>query len=200
MCFMNPDTIFRWIAIGAIGISITISAFYRRKAARSGERISHSQEEGWLLMCIRVFFGLGMWLSVLVYMINPGWLDWAQLDLPLWLRWAGAIVLVSCVPLIYWVFSSLDRNVTGTVAIRQEHQLVTHGPYHYVRHPLYTVGFCAFLGFTLMAANWLIACFVIGGMLILAKRTPLEEQRLLERFGEGYQQYMLTTGKYIPKF
>ena len=197
---MNLDTIFRWVAIVAIGFCLAISVFYRRRAASSGERISHVQEEGWMLMSIRVFFGLGMWLSTLVYMINPGWLAWAQLDLPVWLRWIGAVLLLLGVPMIYWVFSSLDRNVTGTVAIRREHQLVTHGPYRYVRHPLYSVGFCIFIGFALMTANWFIAGLVVGGMFILDKRTPLEEQRLLERFGNDYQKYMLGTGRYIPKF
>jgi protein-S-isoprenylcysteine O-methyltransferase Ste14 len=35
--------------------------------------------------------------------------------------------------------------------------------------------------------------------LLLALRTPKEEQRLIDRFGDDYRQYMAQTGRFLPK-
>jgi protein-S-isoprenylcysteine O-methyltransferase Ste14 len=52
---------------------------------------------------------------------------------------------------------------------------------------------------TLLTANWLIglACFLVLGL--LAVRTPKEEQRLIDKFGQQYRDYMATTGRFIPR-
>lgn len=198
---MDYENLFRWIAVLAIGLSMTISIYYRRRANRSGgERINQAQEEGRLMAAVRVVGGLSLWLSALLYLINPAWMSWAQVDLPIWLRWIGAGILLACVPFIYWTFSSLDRNVTPTVAIRQSHTLVQHGPYKYIRHPLYTFGLAAFIGLSLLAANWFIALMTVLTWFYIFRRTPLEEQRLVERFGDDYRQYMQHTGRYLPGF
>ena len=140
-----------------------------------------------------------MCLSMLAYFINPTWMAWAQLPLLDGLRWLGAILMAVCVPLFYWLFSSLDRNITHTVAIRQEHTLVTHGPYHWVRNPLYSVGFLFFLGLSLLTANWFIFVTMLITFGILLVRTPIEEEKLVERFGDEYRQYMRKTGRFLPK-
>jgi protein-S-isoprenylcysteine O-methyltransferase Ste14 len=195
---MNTESLFHTISLVAIGTSITISVYFRHKANRTGEKIDVAQE-GALILYLRRVFGLLLWLSTLAYLINPEWMSWASLPLPVWLRWLGAGLMIACLPLIYWVFSSLGKNVTPTVVTRQEHSLVTHGPYRWVRHPLYTVGFLAFAGLSLAAANWFIGAVVLFGMIPLALRTPLEEARLIERFGDEYRAYIQQTGRYLPR-
>ncbi|HSF81952.1 MAG TPA: isoprenylcysteine carboxylmethyltransferase family protein [Anaerolineales bacterium] len=195
---MNQEWLFRLVAgiflLSALGISVT----YRRRANKSGDEIS-PKGEGRLILALRSIFGLAGWLSALVYLINPAWMAWAQLDLPAWARWAGAAIMAVCLPLIYWVFSSLGNNVTPTVATRRAHSLVVHGPYRWVRHPLYTVGFSAFIGFSLLSAMWFTALVLVLGFGVLALRTPLEERRLLDRFGDEYRDYMGRTGRYLPR-
>jgi protein-S-isoprenylcysteine O-methyltransferase Ste14 len=127
-------------------------------------------------------------------------MTWSQVELPGWLRWAGGILMLGCVPLIYWLFSSLGKNVTQTVAIRKEHSLVRSGPYRWIRHPLYSVGTLLFVSFSLLAANWFIALVIAAGFKILSHRTSIEEARLVEKFGDDYRRYMQTTGRYLPKF
>lgn len=195
---MNNETIFQLVAITLLTITLSISIYFRSKAARSGEEIS-SREEGVLILNLRRILGLALWLSTLAYLINPRWMAWSSLPLPAWTRWSGAALMALCVPLVYWVFSSLGKNVTPTVAIRREATLVTHGPYRWVRHPLYTVGFVAFVGFSLLAANWFIFATLLPAFAVLVKRTPIEERRLIERFGEEYRAYMQRTGRYLPR-
>jgi len=195
---MIYETIFHWIALISMGSAMTISIFYRSKANRQEDKID-TREEGKLIRTLRGILGLALWLSVLTYLINPAWMAWASLSLPVWVRWIGAVILVACVPLIYWVFSSLGKNVTPTVAIRREHSLVTHGPYRWVRHPLYTGASLAFIGLSLLAANWFIAAVLLLVWPVIAMRTPIEEKRLIERFGDEYRNYMQRTGRYLPK-
>jgi protein-S-isoprenylcysteine O-methyltransferase Ste14 len=195
---MNAETIYQISAIALLGACMSISIYFRSRAARTGEKIS-SRDEGGLVLNLRRIFGLALWLSTLVYLINPHWMAWGSLPLPGWARWSGVVILASCVPLIYWVFSSLGNNVTHTVAIRKEHNLVSHGPYRWVRHPLYTVGCLAFAGFSLLAANWFIFATLILVFPVLMVRTVTEEARLTERFGDDYRQYMERTGRYLPR-
>jgi len=195
---MNQESLFRWIAAVLLLSALAISVTYRRRANQSGDEIS-SKEEGGLILVLRSIFGLAGWLSAFVYLINPAWMAWAHLDLPAWVRWTGAVIMAVCLPLIYWIFSSLGNNVTPTVAVRREHSLVMHGPYRWVRHPLYTVGFLAFIGFSLLSAIWFTAAMLVLGFSVLAMRTPLEEKRLVERFGDEYREYMRRTGRYLPR-
>jgi protein-S-isoprenylcysteine O-methyltransferase Ste14 len=195
---MNSESIYQFVAIAFLLPTMCFSIYFRSKAARAGDKISPI-EEGPLILNLRRILGLTFWLSILVYLIHPGWMAWSTLPLPAWTRWSGAVLLALCVPLFYWVFSSLGNNVTSTVAIRSQHNLVTSGPYRWVRHPLYSVGFLAFIGFSLLAANWFIFTLVVLTFSVLMKRTPIEERRLVERFGEAYRQYMRTTGRYLPR-
>lgn len=195
---MNTETVYQFAAIALLLSGASISIFYRSKAAQTGEKIS-AEGEGSLIHNLRRLVGLGLWLGAFAYLVNPRWMAWSQLPLPAWARWAGAAVMLLCVPLIYWVFSSLGKNVTHTVAIRQEHSLVTHGPYRWVRHPLYTVGALMFVGLSLLSANWFIPLMLVLGAPVIAQRTHIEEARLIERFGQAYQEYMLTTGRYLPR-
>jgi protein-S-isoprenylcysteine O-methyltransferase Ste14 len=102
-------------------------------------------------------------------------------------------------PLGYWVFSSLGNNISPTQATRHGHQLVTHGPYRFVRHPLYTTGTLAYLALSLITVKWWIIVALAPGLLFVLLRTPAEEDRLLETFGNDYGAYAQRTGRFVPK-
>lgn len=195
---MTQDLIFRGVAAALMAVGLGISITFRRRAETEDDTIS-PQEEGPIILNLRRVFGLALWLSAGAYLVNPRWMAWASLPLPSWLRWLGAGIMALCIPLIYWLFSNLGTNVTGTVAIRRGHNLVTHGPYRWVRHPLYSVGTAFFLGFALLAANWFIVLVGIAAFVVLARRTRIEEAKLIERFGDDYRDYVQRTGRYLPR-
>ena len=187
------------IIIAALATGFTISVYYRSKAARaSNERISRREEGAPILILLRLV-GLSAWLSILVYAIHPEWLKWSALPLPVGMRWLGAGLSVIAIPLIVWMFRSLGRNVTDTVVTRREHTLVRHGPYRWIRHPLYSFGALFFMGLNLMAANGFIALTSCVGFGILVWRTPIEEEKLIERFGDEYRAYKKQAGRFLPR-
>jgi protein-S-isoprenylcysteine O-methyltransferase Ste14 len=194
------ENIFRLFAALILFTGMSISVYFRRKADReSGEKISRSAD-GTVMMTIIRIGGLVLWLSPLVYLVNPGWMAWSKLGLPDWARWLGVGLGLLCVMGIYWLFSSIGSGITPTSATRRQHTLVTSGPYRWVRHPLYTVGSSLFISFGMMADNWFIAALGILAFIGMAIRTPKEEANLIEKFGDEYREYMKRTGRFFPKF
>ncbi len=196
---MEHASTFRILTIILFVLLAATGLYHRVRAARSGEKISR-REEGLPIMILLRLFGFSVWMGLLLYMINPRWMAWSTLPLPPWLRWAGAALGVLALPLIYWMFSSLGTNVTDTVGLRREHRLVTHGPYRWVRHPMYSFSFLLFLAFTLLTANWFIGLMGLLAMTLLVVRTPIEEAKLIEAFGDAYRDYMKGTGRFLPRW
>lgn len=193
------ETVFRILAALVFSAAIGISITFRHKADRdSGEKVSWKDEGLAMVLALRLG-GLVMWFSMIAYLVNPAWLAWSRVGLADWVRWFGLGLGLSCVALIYWLFSSLGSGITPTVATRKRHRLVTHGPYRWVRHPLYTVGTAFVLSFALMADSWFIAAMAILAFALLALRVPNEEAHLVAEFGDEYRDYVKKTGRFLPR-
>jgi protein-S-isoprenylcysteine O-methyltransferase Ste14 len=196
---MNENA-YRFSALAVFLAGAAISTYFRRKADReTGEKVSPTAEGYPILIALRLF-GLTLWAGVFVYLLNPGWMAWSQVPLPAPARWTGLGLGILADLVAYWVFSNLGDNVSPTVATRRQHNLVTTGPYRWVRHPLYSMGMLAYLSFSLLAANWFLAILAVAVFIVLNFRLPQEEAALAERFGDEYRQYMLRTGRFLPKF
>ena len=94
--------------------------------------------------------------------------------------------------------ATLWRNYSGTVVIREDHQLITHGIYRFTRNPIYLGAIMVFTGFPLYAAS--IYGFLTSLLLIpiILNRIRLEEELLAEEFQDAYQKYKESTKKLIP--
>lgn len=193
------ENFYRIIAAAILFTGIGISSYYRRKADKdTGEKISRKVDGSVMMTAIKIG-GLILWLTPLVYFINPNWMNWSKIGLPELIRWLGVGIGILCVGGIYWLFSSIGSGITPTSATREQHKLVTNGPYRWVRHPLYTVGSSMFIAFGMMADNWFIAALGVLAIIGMAIRTPKEEANLIEKFGDEYQEYMKHTGRFFPK-
>jgi protein-S-isoprenylcysteine O-methyltransferase Ste14 len=79
--------------------------------------------------------------------------------------------------------------------------LIKHGPYRWVRHPMYTVLFLMGIGWLLLTANWLIgAPLAIGILIVVIVRIDNEEKVLIDLFGDDYLEYIQHTGRFLPRF
>ncbi|MEJ7680527.1 MAG: isoprenylcysteine carboxylmethyltransferase family protein [Segetibacter sp.] len=154
---MTEEAIFRSITIILFLTIVAIGICHRLKAARPKEDTIAQRQEGILIMVLLRLFGFVTRIGLLLYMINPQLMQWSRLSLPSWLRWVGAGFGIVALPLIYWMFHSIGKNVTDTISIRKGHTLVTKGPYHWIRHPMYSFSFLALIGFSLLSANGFIA-------------------------------------------
>jgi protein-S-isoprenylcysteine O-methyltransferase Ste14 len=194
---MNIETIFRLIVVVLFVSAFAISGYFRSKADHEGGRLRSAEGQG-LVVVLRLL-GLLALLPLFGYLINPDWVTWARVQLPDWLRWLAALVAVSLIPMFYWVLSNIGNNISPVQTTRQNHKLITSGPYHYIRHPLYTFGFVFMVAITLLTGLWWLAVAALPPLLILLWRTPIEEQRLIETFGDEYREYMKRTGRFFPR-
>jgi len=169
-----------------------------RVAARAGGRVQ--VREGKLNMAARAVLGLGYIGALIVYAFFPSFLAWAAFSLPPWMRWSGAGITWVALLLLAAVQWSLGRNFNTTLHLRQEHTLVTSGPYHWVRHPMYTALFLLGAGFLLLTANWVVGVPLIVALPILVVvRVGKEEAMMVEQFGAEYRAYMRRTGRFLPR-
>lgn len=79
--------------------------------------------------------------------------------------------------------------------------LVTTGPYGYVRNPLYLGNFLLSFGVCLVAnVYWLVAVLIVGYFFQYLPIIAVEEAYLLESCGPIYQTYRECVPRFIPQF
>jgi len=195
---MSHENQFR-VTLALLGIStLLVAAYHRVQAGRSGEHIDRRQEGVWLAIVLRLA-GLTVWAGTLAYLLNPAWMEWSQLALPDEARWLGACCGALFLAFVYWTLSNLGKNLTDSVVTRSAATLVTSGPYRFVRHPFYLSVALLIAAIALLSANGFLAVMGLVTLLLLAVRTPIEERKLLEKFGEPYRAYVARTGRFVPR-
>jgi protein-S-isoprenylcysteine O-methyltransferase Ste14 len=113
---------------------------------------------------------------------------------------AGGIVLI-CAGLLLraWAVGNAERMFHPTEAPHAE--LVTGGPYAYLRHPMYFGNCVIGLGVGVLAENAITLAVVPTLFSLVYGRVivPREEARLRDRFGAGYDDYCERVPAWIPK-
>ena len=109
----------------------------------------------------------------------------------------GAIVFASGIALAIWARVHLGRNWGMPMSQKAEPELVTSGPYRFVRHPIYSGLLAALLG-TALVTNLigLIIVAVLGGYFYYC--ASVEETNLSATFPTAYPAYRTTTKMLIP--
>ena len=97
-----------------------------------------------------------------------------------------------------WPVFVLGRRFSGLVAIQPGHELVTDGPYRYVRHPSYLGMMLALAGWALVFRSAVGLAATALGLLVLATRIEAEEALLASQFGEPYEEYRRRTWRLLP--
>jgi protein-S-isoprenylcysteine O-methyltransferase Ste14 len=113
------------------------------------------------------------------------------------LQIVGMVLFLSGLGLAVWARIYLGRNWGMPMTRKDEPELVTSGPYRYVRHPIYSGLLLAILG-TAVATNvyWLIALAVMAIYFIYSAR--IEEQLMTSAFPSTYPGYRERTKMLIP--
>ena len=195
---MTDDAVFRWVMVAGFVAVVGITAPHRVKAG-TREKLDRRKEGVFMLSTLRPAGG-ALWLGIVIYMINPAWMAWSAMPLPVWLRWSGAGFWALSVALLIWTLPTLGTNLTDTVVTRERHTLVTSGPYRWIRHPFYDAMALVTVGAGLIAANWFILASGAVVFTLLAVRSRVEEEELAARFGDAYRQYRKRTGRFLPKW
>jgi protein-S-isoprenylcysteine O-methyltransferase Ste14 len=196
---MADEQLFRWPFVVVFAGMISISIYFRSRARRSGENIARARE-GSLVLLARMLCATPLYLPFVAYGLKPDCMKWAAMPVPPWMRWLGAAVGLAALLPLFWLFTSIGSNISETVLTKEKHQLVTRGPFRWVRHPLYSVASIILVSMSILAANWFMlamACLALVG--IAAFVIPREEAELVRKFGPEYREYMERTGRLVPR-
>jgi len=111
----------------------------------------------------------------------------------------GLILTILGLAFSAWARDVLGRNWSGRVIIQVDHQLITAGPYAYIRHPLYTGLLIALTGTTLVSGDFGSLLGLFLAVNIFRLKAYREEQILEAEFGAGYTVYRAHTGGILPR-
>ena len=116
----------------------------------------------------------------------------------LWAFWIGAAVTIGGLMFAVWARRHLANNWSSAVTIKEGHELITSGPYGFVRHPIYTGILTGFLG-TAIALSQVrgVVGFVLIFIVLWAKLRK-EEEWMRSEFGETYAGYARQTAALVP--
>jgi protein-S-isoprenylcysteine O-methyltransferase Ste14 len=109
----------------------------------------------------------------------------------------GVAVCVIGLAFAIWARVHLGRNWGMPRAVKENPELVTSGPYAYVRHPIYSGMLVAMIGSAMVfGLSWLLIAVISGAYFIYS---AIEEEKLMRRtFPDSYPAYQQRTKMLIP--
>jgi protein-S-isoprenylcysteine O-methyltransferase Ste14 len=114
------------------------------------------------------------------------------------LRWSGLVLAGLGLVLIFWSGVALGKMYSAEVTIQKNHQLVTTGLYHYIRHPRYLGVIFVALGLSLLFRSWISLVVSVPLLGVILSRIKDEEAVLSEEFGLEWEVYLKQSWRLIP--
>jgi protein-S-isoprenylcysteine O-methyltransferase Ste14 len=191
------------ILAGKICWALMVSAWYiirypfERRAKRAAVQTNEKTSAEYVRMSI-AGVGLGGLPAVFLW---TDLLDFADREQS-WLLFAlGAFTAAGALTLFRLTHKALGKLWSVSLQIKQAHQLVTHGIYTSLRHPMYSAFWLMALAQALLLANWIAALSGLFGFgFLFFSRIGPEEHMMEAAFGEEWRQYCKRTWRIIPNF
>lgn len=175
-----------WIVFGSFW---ALAAFVQKRNARRQTFGSRAIQVSIILLVLMPFFIERRHVGLLYRHLYPNLLVVQNF---------GVLLLLLGFGFAVWARIVLGRNWSGMVTVKEDHTLITRGPYAWVRHPIYTGILLALLGtaITLGTILNLVEVPVVAFAFWLKLRT--EEKFMYETFGEQYTAYRQHVKALIP--
>ncbi len=175
-----------WLAWAIYWCVAAIGAKSTRRRESVASRMGH---------IVPMILGIALLLSSHV---ADGWLAARFLPRSIIWFWLGFILVALGMVVSVAARAWLGGNWSGTVTLKQDHELIRRGPYRWVRHPIYTGLLLALLGSVIALGEWR---GVVGLALIvisLLRKISIEETFLTQLFGDAYTRYCAEVPALIP--
>jgi len=146
-------------------------------------------------------------IATILFIALAYWL-WKPLPLHLsgmvqiFLTLLGAIIMLPNLALYVWGLRTLGSNFNASsgfgVRLVQAHQLITYGPFAYLRHPMYLAVILACWGGLLLYRTWAMLLFAVM-MFGLLYRGHREEEALAQAFESEWELYKQAVPGWFPR-
>lgn len=200
---MENEITYRIAFFILFGVILVVRMYFNVRIRQQGERVMPDREavrrEGVVMFTARAVMFFVLIAVLVLYAINHPWMQALNFMLPAWLHWLGFVLGLVSIAFLAWTETELGKQFSPQLQIRQEHQLITTGPYAHIRHPHYTSIDGIGLAMALLSANWFFVAFFILCLVGVWFRVPREERMMRDQFGEKYDAYIQRTGRFLPK-
>ena len=111
---------------------------------------------------------------------------------------AGALLAWAAAGFAVWAKLTLGCWFSASFAVKQDHELITRGPYAIVRHPMYAALVALALGLAIAWDSWVSVGFALIYAAPLWMHTVIEEQMLAAHFGDAWREYCARVPRIVP--
>jgi protein-S-isoprenylcysteine O-methyltransferase Ste14 len=117
-----------------------------------------------------------------------------------WRLWTAVGAALTFLGLLFtvWARIYLGRNWSGVAAVKADHELITGGPYRWVRHPIYSGLALAFVGMAIAVGEWRGVLSIALALIAIVQRITVEERFMRRQFGVGYDEYARRVRAFVP--
>jgi protein-S-isoprenylcysteine O-methyltransferase Ste14 len=190
MIAVSPFVLARdlWVLFGVYWLVAALKRKETKKRESSGQRLAY------VAPLILAFILLAEpWMS-------RGWMGTRLFPFSGTAAWIGLALVAGGVALAFWARWHLGANWSGSVTLKEGHELIRTGPYRVIRHPIYTAILVAIAGSAVQLGEvrGALALLVAWGSFYVKARR--EEDFLKEEFGEGFEAHARNTGMFLPHF
>jgi protein-S-isoprenylcysteine O-methyltransferase Ste14 len=128
-----------------------------------------------------------------------GWLNWST-GVDLTLQAVGLGIWAVGISVVVWAAWTLGRHL-AVDGLAVDHELITHGPYRYARHPVYGSFTAIAVGTALIFRSYLLVAVAVAWVTAARWWMAAEEELLTspEGFGDAYRRYADRTGRFLPR-
>jgi protein-S-isoprenylcysteine O-methyltransferase Ste14 len=113
-------------------------------------------------------------------------------------QWMAGILCIAGLVFCVWARATLGRNWSGTITLKEGHELIERGPYRFVRHPIYTGLLAMFLATAIRSGHpgGIVALILAFASFWIKLRE--EEKLMLQQFPDQYRSYQQRVKRIIP--
>jgi protein-S-isoprenylcysteine O-methyltransferase Ste14 len=136
-------------------------------------------------------------VALVLVVVSAGGFRHAGADWAPWRAGVGLLLFALGLGLAVWARRHIASNWGTPMSQKDDPELVTSGPYHLIRHPIYSGLLLAGAGTAVaLSWRWLIVVAVAGAYFVYS--ATVEERYLSEQFPTAYRQYQQSTTMLVP--
>jgi protein-S-isoprenylcysteine O-methyltransferase Ste14 len=114
-----------------------------------------------------------------------------------WREALGLVLFFAGLLFAIWARVNIGRNWGSPMTRKEEPELVTSGPYRFVRHPIYSGILAAGIGTAIGLSWWWLIPVALAGIYFIYGAT-VEERYLTEQFPDSYPAYKRSSKMLVP--
>jgi protein-S-isoprenylcysteine O-methyltransferase Ste14 len=180
----NPDAAFISLCFAVFALVWIIGAFFSKRTRERSPTL------------YLILFAVAIWVF-----LASGISRMPDVELWRYTRQTGLIadiVVAFGLFFLLWARVTLGSNWSGTVTIKENHELITTGPYAIVRHPIYTGMLVMLLGVAILTGHAIVFGFVTVMTVAMWVKSLTEEGMMTKEFPDAYPAYRKRVRALVP--